>query len=109
MGVRDRLARGTRVIVADAPANPASETMPLLLRRRRVRRATFASVFHPHGGRAEVRGVSWSGNHETLLCEVAQKHSADQWEIPLREGAEARLTARYPTRPGGGLSRSARV
>jgi hypothetical protein len=79
------------IIAAHAPANPASETMPLILRRQRGRHALFATFFHPHRGRRAVRSVSWSQDQDTLRCHVARRTSTERWEIPLREGAAVRL------------------
>ena len=79
------------IIAAGAPANPASELMPLILRRQRTRDALFASLFHPHRGRAKLRRVSWSRDRDTLRCDVALSAAVERWEVPLREHSGVRL------------------
>jgi hypothetical protein len=82
---------GSSVLAAEAPANPASETMALILWRCRRARALFAAVFHPHRGRPAVRTVSWSRAGGVLRCEVHLRGATDRWEIPLpREDRPAR-------------------
>ena len=38
----------TQVITAHGPDNPASETMPVVIRRRSAQRTCFAALFHPY-------------------------------------------------------------
>ncbi|MGH2369032.1 MAG: hypothetical protein ACRDI2_12605, partial [Chloroflexota bacterium] len=71
------------VIATDAPANPASETMALILRRCQATRALFAAVFHSHRGRPAVHAVSWSVAGGVLRCEVHLRGATDRWEVPL--------------------------
>jgi hypothetical protein len=80
------------VIAAEAPANPASETMALLLRSCRASSALFAAVFHPHRGQPGVRSVAWSQEGDVLRCEAQSRGAAERWEIPLQPDGR-------PTRP----------
>jgi hypothetical protein len=71
------------VLVADAPANPASETMTLILRRCRAAQAIFAAVFHPYLGQPAISAVSWSQTSSLLRCEIRLRRGSERWEIPL--------------------------
>jgi hypothetical protein len=72
------------VTVSEAPANPASELMPLLRRRRRAKSAVFASVFDPHSGRPSVRAVMWDWRKDMLYCTVERRGKADRWSLPVQ-------------------------
>ncbi len=83
------------VIAADAPANPASETLALLLRRCRAADVLFAALFHPFrapGGPA-IRAVTWQRMAAGLACRVETRRGSERWEIawPPEIAAVARL------------------
>lgn len=102
--------RPSWVLAAEAPGNPASEPLPLILRRCVGASATFAAVFHPHGGpsagsaveRPGVRAVSWprsagvageAGPAAALICEVTTWRGVERWDIPLHGTGAPRLLA----------------
>lgn len=88
------------IAVADAPANPASVTMPLVLRRNQASRALYASVFafqHPQWEPQYVRSVRWAVTGEGLVCTVRTNTGIDRWIIGLPAGVAA--PAAMPTVP----------
>jgi hypothetical protein len=92
---------GALVIAAGAPANPASETMALLLRRSVARTAFFAAAFHPYRGRPGLRAVSWERLPSGVRCHVETTRGLEDWEIdvPPALAATVGAPAERPTRP----------
>ncbi|MBI3970258.1 MAG: heparinase II/III family protein [Chloroflexi bacterium] len=94
-------------IIADAPANPASESMALLLRRCRAQQVVFAAVFEPHAGRPSVRAVTWQMADGTLTCRLQTRRREETWQIRLfatasrrSPGSGERLLSRHAFRYG---------
>jgi hypothetical protein len=72
------------MFVGAAPANPASETLSLLVRRRVASQAVFLAVFAPSRRERDsiVHGVRWLRSDELpyrLVIETS--HGAERWEI----------------------------
>lgn len=76
-------------LIASAPANPASEALSALVRRRTTAATTFVAVFAASAAGAEpvVRAVEWRGD-TTLLITTAS--GTERWELDPEHG-EARL------------------
>lgn len=101
----------TGIISAQGPDNPASETMPLVILRRRAQQTCFATVFHPYTSQPTVGDVVWypSGDDSTAPfgCLVETGGTRDLWlfgadvdsrfPVPQRPVADQIFT--YPIEP----------
>ncbi len=73
---------GTTTLVCDAPYNPASETMSLILRRVRAESATFISVVEPFAESSTLTSVEWhTGDDGTINIDIQGDGIADQVTI----------------------------
>ena len=73
----------TQVITAHGPDNPASETMPVVIRRRSAQRTCFAALFHPYRAQPTVERVTWWAAQDPhappLACLVERGGARDLW------------------------------
>ena len=96
-GLQLALAGGppTQVITAHGPDNPASETMPVVIRRRRAQHTCFAALFHPYQARPAVERVTWFPAQDPhappVACLVERADARDLWL--LAADAEAAIPA----------------
>ena len=88
----------TQVITADGPDNPASETMPVVIRRRSAQRTCFAALFHPYRSQPTVERVTWFPAEDPhappLACLVERVGTRDLWL--LAADAETQLAELPP-------------
>ncbi|MAG34724.1 MAG: hypothetical protein CL878_00520 [Dehalococcoidia bacterium] len=98
----------TQIIAAQGPYNPASETIPILIRRRRAQHSCFAALFHPYAGKPQVESVSWYPAEPTdgppVACLVEHSGTRDLWllatdpdtQFPVAQRPAADQTFAYP-------------
>lgn len=93
-GLQLSLAGGpaTQIMLARGPDNPASETMPVVIRRRQAKDTCFAALFHPYRGEPIVKRVTWFPSHHIdcppVACLVERGHTRDLWLLATSPGTE---------------------
>ncbi len=75
----------THTLVTDAPSNPASETLSLILRRVEAESVMFLSVIAPFAENPVVKGVQWMPRKTGYSVRVDGERIADLWHICLTD------------------------
>ncbi len=68
-------------LTADAPFNPASETMPLVLRRVTGTQALFLSVIEPFAQQPAIENVTWNQSADAVTIHVQGGGVDDRWRV----------------------------
>lgn len=76
----------TQTLLADAPFNPASEALSLILRRVHGTEALFLSVVEPFAQQPAITQVTWEAHDQAIQIQVAGDGVADRWHIQLAQG-----------------------
>ena len=77
---------GTRTLVCDAPGNPTSDVMSLILRRIKGESATFISVIEAFAEEQLITNVEWRRGDDGLQVSVTGAGIADTWHINSEKG-----------------------
>lgn len=83
----------TQTLVADAPFNPASQIMSLVVRRVNAAEAIFVSVVEPFAVGPVIDQVGWESDDRGVALRVSGEGLADRWHIHFGEDVAYRLEA----------------
>lgn len=76
----------TTTYITDAPGNPTSDVMSLILRRVTDKQAVFFSVIEPFEDNSAIHDIQWGQENGVIGVSVEGEHIADTWTIDYENG-----------------------
>ena len=83
---------GTITYATDAPGNPTSDVMSLILRRVVSDRAVFISVIEPFAATPTITRVEWVQTADDLQVSVQGSNFSDHWHLDTVNGIYQQVT-----------------